>query len=85
MAIKPKLFVITALQRTENDGKAELNIVYYAEDYASGGYPYWTTRFSQARMFDSVFDPNIKFTGCAYMYDKTSLIEMFEIVLESHH
>lgn len=83
MSIKPNKFVITALQRTENDGKVELDTVYYAVDYASGGYPYWTTRFSQAQMFDSKPVPDDKIGSSKYMYDKTSAINVFEIILEA--
>lgn len=83
MAIKPKKFVITALQQTENNGMLET--VYYAEDsFVSDGNPFWTRHFSQARMFNYAYvKVDDLLDDCNYMYVKITAIKVFEIILEA--
>lgn len=76
--IKPQLFVFTTLHL---NAKGELETVYYAEDVDSGGYPYWASRFSSAKMFAEKIDIADRIKTCTYMYEKISEIHCMEVQL----
>lgn len=74
----PGIFVISALKLND---KGELETVYYAEDYASGGYPYWTEYFGSAKTFKEKPNFEERVGSCTYMYEKVTMVKAYNVQL----
>ena len=82
MSLKPKVFVISALQHDPSNPGSDLKTVYLGVDKNSGGYPFWSSSFRSAEIFTTRLVPEEYFFGCDYIYHNIATIQIFEVILE---